>query len=686
MDSVNTLLTSLGQDALVFLLATVAIGPLSQKFKFSPILGFLFSGLALKQLGLFQDNTEVSKLSEIGIQFLLFEMGLELSTDRLKALSNYAFKLGTAQLVGCAAVFTAFLLPVGASTGTRILETFSGNPNSDILLNIRSVDEAVVIGLALSLSSSAFVLQLLSEKGQFNSNYGSATLGVLLLQDIAVVPLLVALPLIESTSMIGSGISWSVLIKSGLVSFLGLGIVVLVVKLGLEQLFRFISLGRSKGQGSDSFVALSILTVTGVSLVTQKLGFSDTLGAFLSGVLLAETNFRSQLEEDIRPIKGLLLGLFFVTTGAQVNLDILAANWDVALLMLVGLVSVKSLVTAAAGRAAGLSPSEAVRTGFILAQGGEFAFVVLALASQLRVLPAELNQLLIAVVILSMFLTPGLEALGVRLGELAEGYFGDGPAPGGALAPPAEEGGGSAAEGEPVHGTRGVAALPLDQLPAPKLEPVVVCGFGRGGQIVVSMLASPLYQSYDTFDESETGPGGYQPAGNFVVLDSDPEKVERAREMGFAAARADCTREGALAAAGAQRPAAAVVCLSRPRLASVEAVKALRQDFPMLTIYAQARDVTQCLELREAGATHVYTENSDASLRLGREVMAGIGVSGESVEFVSKAVRDGLEVRAREVREALEEYGPQETRKVYQDQCLDMYVYAQSSEPPRPGR
>merc|ERR1719359_2036081 len=211
--------------------------------------------------------------------------------------------------------------------------------------------------------------------------------------------------------MIGSGISWSVLIKSGLVSFLGLGIVVLVVKLGLEQLFRFISLGRSKGQGSDSFVALSIL--------------------ILSGVLLAETNFRSQLEEDIRPIKGLLLGLFFVTTGAQVNLDILAANWDVALLMLVGLVSVKSLVTAAAGRAAGLSPSEAVRTGFILAQGGEFAFVVLALASQLRVLPAELNQLLIAVVILSMFLTPGREALGVRLGELAEGYFRDGPAPGG---------------------------------------------------------------------------------------------------------------------------------------------------------------------------------------------------------------------------------------------------------------
>merc|ERR1719324_2254397 len=255
--------------------------------------------------------------------------------------------------------------------------------------------------------------------------------------------------------MIGSGISWSVLIKSGLVSFLGLGIVVLVVKLGLEQLFRFISLGRSKGQGSDSFVALSILTVTGVSLVTQKLGFSDTLGAFLSGVLLAETNFRSQLEEDIRPIKGLLLGLFFVTTGAQVNLDILTANWDVALLMLVGLVSVKSLVTAAAGRAAGLSPSGAVRTGFILAQGGEFAFVVLALASQLRVLPAELNQLLIAVVILSMFLTPGLEALGVRLGEVAEGYFGDGPAPGGALAPPAEAGGGCPAPGPTARAEAG---------------------------------------------------------------------------------------------------------------------------------------------------------------------------------------------------------------------------------------
>jgi len=671
VESVDALLTSLGQDSLVFLLATVAIGPLSQKFKFSPILGFLFSGLALKQLGLFQDNTEVEKLSEIGIQFLLFEMGLELSTDRLKALSTYAFKLGTAQLALCTAVFTAFLLPVGSSTGTRILETFSGNPNSDILLNIRSIDEAVVIGLALSLSSSAFVLQLLSEKGQFNSNYGSATLGVLLLQDIAVVPLLVALPLIETTS--SGGTSWSVLIQSGLVSMLGLGLVVAAVKLGLEQLFRFISLGRSKGQGSDSFIALSILTVTGVALVTKELGFSDTLGAFLSGVLLAETNFRPQLEEDIRPIKGLLLGLFFVTTGAQVNLNILAENWDIALVMLVGLVGVKALVTAAAGRLAGLSPSEAVRTGFILAQGGEFAFVVLTLASQLKVLPSELNQLLIAVVICSMFLTPGLEVLGVRIGELAEDYFGDGPTSGGALE------GGSPAEGEP--GLHGAAALPLDHLPAPKLEPVVVCGFGRGGQIVVSMLASPLYQS---FDESEMSAG--EPSGNFVILDTDPAKVERAREMGFAAAQGDFTREGALAAAGAQRPAAAVVCVSRPRLASVEAVRALRQDFPSLPIYAQARDVAHCLELREAGATHVYTENSDASLRLGREVLTGIGVSGESVEFVSKAVRDGLEVRAKEVREATEEYGPQETKKLYQDMGLDMYIYAQSSDPPRPGR
>ena len=676
----NALLSSLGQDALVFLLATVAIGPLSQKFKFSPILGFLFSGLMLKQLGLFQDNTEVEKLSEIGIQFLLFEMGLELSTDRLKALSNYAFKLGTAQLALCTAAFTALLLPVGASVGTRFLETFSGNPNSDQLLNIRSLDEAVVIGLALSLSSSAFVLQLLSEKGQFNSNYGSATLGVLLLQDIAVVPLLVALPLIESTS--GGGTSWWVLVQSGLVSMLGLGLVVVAVKLGLEQLFRFISLGRSKGQGSDSFIALSILTVTGIALVTQQLGFSDTLGAFLSGVLLAETNFRPQLEEDIRPIKGLLLGLFFVTTGAQVNLDVLAQNWDVGIIMLLGLVAVKATVTAVAGRAAGLSPSEAVRTGFILAQGGEFAFVVLALAAQLKVLPEQLNQLLISVVISSMFLTPGLEVLGMRLGDVAEQLFGknDGSVGGGGERGALGHDGGHQAGGSLSSGADNEGSA-LEVLPTSALEPVVVCGFGRGGQIVVSMLASPLYQS---IDEADLSVGNL--SSNFVVLDMDSRKVERARTMGFSAARGDFTQAGALTAAGVTRPAAAVVCVSRPRMASVEAVQALRSEFPSLPIYAQARDVAQCLELREAGATHVYTENSDASVRLGREVLTGIGVSGESVEFVSKAVRDGLEVRAREVREASEELGPQEARRLYKDMELDLYIYAQSSDPPRPGR
>eukprot|EP00854_Cymbomonas_tetramitiformis_P016207 gene16207-19234_t len=187
---------SLGNDVLVFLAATVFVVPVCKRFNLSPILGFLFSGVALDQLGAFRDELLLEQLSELGVLFLLFEMGLELSLDRLKALAKFAFVLGTLQVVITTGTFTAFELPVGNGLGSDFLEwAFHASPE---LVDIRSFDEAVVIGMALSLSSSAFVLQLLSEKGQMGSKFGAATLGILLLQDIAVVPMLVLLPLVSA--------------------------------------------------------------------------------------------------------------------------------------------------------------------------------------------------------------------------------------------------------------------------------------------------------------------------------------------------------------------------------------------------------------------------------------------------------------------------------------------------------
>eukprot|EP00240_Pyramimonas_obovata_P000968 CAMPEP_0118921988 /NCGR_PEP_ID=MMETSP1169-20130426/1082_1 /TAXON_ID=36882 /ORGANISM="Pyramimonas obovata, Strain CCMP722" /LENGTH=539 /DNA_ID=CAMNT_0006862801 /DNA_START=269 /DNA_END=1884 /DNA_ORIENTATION=- len=401
-------LINLGTDLLVFLAATVAIVPVSKRLNVSPILGFLFTGFALDQLGVLGDEGSLSALSELGVLFLLFEMGLELSSDRLKALAKYAFVLGSLQIIVSTACFTAFELPEGNSLGSKILEVGLGAPAG--LVTIRSATEALVIGAGLSLSSSAFVLQLLSDKGQLSTRFGSATLGILLMQDIAVVPLLVLLPLIEAQKG-GSGSASDMLLELAPTlgtAMAGLTALLLVGRVGLKWAFDVVMSTRSH----DAFVALCLLTVCGTSVVTTSIGLSDTLGAFLAGVLLAETNFRSQVEADMRPFRALLLGLFFLCTGTEVDMQILKEEWPNVLALTAGLIGIKAAVITGLGPTVGLTRAESVRTGFILSQGGEFAFVVFTLANNLQILPEDLNQLLIVVVILSMALTPALSELG----------------------------------------------------------------------------------------------------------------------------------------------------------------------------------------------------------------------------------------------------------------------------------
>ncbi|GFR52486.1 hypothetical protein Agub_g15056, partial [Astrephomene gubernaculifera] len=430
--SESSMLLPLGLDFLTFLSATVLVIPLFKSLKLSPVLGFLFSGVVLKQLGLFQDLQDTERLGELGVLFLLFEMGLELSYERLKSLAKYAFGLGSLQVILCTGIFTSFALPVGHGLGTLFLEEFAHAPHR--LVSIRSVDEAVVIGAALSMSSSAFVLQLLRERGELATRFGSATLGVLLFQDIAVVPFLVLLPLVTSKGgaeiMEGAASSpvslLTMLGPTALQTVAGLGALLLADRLIMKRIFEMVAHSRN----SETFIALCLLTVAGTSLLTQRLGLSDTMGAFLAGVLLSETNYRTQIEADIRPFKGLLLGLFFVTTGSSINLAFLQAHWQEVLWMLAGLVSIKTGVVAVTGQLFGLSRNESIRTGFALSQGGEFAFVLLSLANQLRILPTNLNQLLIIVVVLSMALTPFLAEGGKVVANKLDQLYPPPPPPG----------------------------------------------------------------------------------------------------------------------------------------------------------------------------------------------------------------------------------------------------------------
>ncbi|XP_022988686.1 K(+) efflux antiporter 3, chloroplastic-like [Cucurbita maxima] len=601
-------INDLGLDTLTFLAVTVIVVPLFRRIKASPILGFFFAGIVLNQFGVIRNLTDVKVLSEWGILFLLFEMGLELSFARLKALARFAFGMGLTQVMLSTIAFTAFELPPNGAIGTRILE-FLFHARSD-LVNIRSVDEAIVIGAALSLSSSAFVLQLLAEKGELATRFGSATLGILLLQDIAVVPLLVILPVLESQNL-GTESIWPMLAQESLKALGGLGLLSLGGKLILRRVFEVVAEARS----SEAFVALCLLTVAGTSLITQKLGFSDTLGAFLAGAILAETNFRTQIEADIRPFRGLLLGLFFVTTGTSIDTQLLFREWPNVLALLVGLIAIKTLIITAIGPRVGLTTQESVRIGFLLSQGGEFGFVVFSLANRLGVLPLELNKLLIIIVVLSMALTPLLNEAGRKASEyISEKYKTDDKA--------------------------------ADTVNFDATEPVIIVGFGQMGQVLANFLSTPLVSGAD----------GSSPGWPYVAFDIDLSVVKRSRKLGFPVLYGDGSRPAVLQSAGISSPKAVMVMITEKK-ATIEAVQKLRLAFPAIPIYARAKDVMHLLDLKNAGATDAILEDAETSLQLGSKLLKGLGVMSDQVSFLSQMVRNSMEVRA---QDALDKSNEQE--------------------------
>ena len=599
-------IADLGLDGLTFLGAVVLVVPLFKSNKVSPVLGFLLAGVLCDQFGLFHDEDNVAKLAELGVLFLLFEQGLELSLDRLRALAKYAFGLGLLQIVASTAVFTAFELPVGNALGTQILTRFLGAAPE--LVDIRSLDEAIVIGAGLSLSSSAFVLQLLSERGELATPFGRATLGILLMQDIAVVPLLVMLPLYEAAKTGGLPIdadSSSILAQLGpdaVKAVLGLGALLVGGRVVLRRVFEVVAGARSP----EAFVALCLLTVSGAGLITQKLGFSDTLGAFVAGVLLAETNYRQQIEVDIRPFRGLLLGLFFVTTGTSINVDLLVREWPNVLGLLAGLISLKTAIVAAAGPLVGLSRAESVRTGLLVGQGGEFAFVVFSLANQLGVLPSDLNQLLIIVVVLSMALTPVLAEAGKVAYEAVERW-----------------------ERGAEQGALGAGAADADGEDVLADGITLVAGFGPHGQAVCNMLRARLSLS----NKEEPAVVGY------IAFDLDPRRVQAARRRGFAVMYGDASRPEVIRASGVKRPGAVVVAYSQPERA-VAAVKAAREAFGEdVFVLARARDPAHAEHLRAAGASQCCVDALETGITMGTAVLGALGETGPRTAALAAMLR-----------------------------------------------
>ncbi|KAK4530899.1 hypothetical protein CCYA_CCYA06G1756 [Cyanidiococcus yangmingshanensis] len=538
-------------DALAVLIATVIVVPIMKHMKTSPILGFLLAGVVMGPNGLkiVKEIGASKALAELGVVFFLFEMGLELSVARLKSLFKDVFGLGLAQFVvtGVALGFAC------ASAG----------------LDVRA---AFVVGGALALSSSAFVLQLLNERGEIGTRFGRGAFGILLFQDLAVVPLLVVVPLLGVS---GGGMSLAAALSVAAAK----GLIALVsIYFAGHFLFDPVFSATASAKSPEAFVATILATVLGMSALTEGFGLSDTLGAFLAGTLLAETRYRHQIEADILPFRGLLLGLFFMTVGFGIDMRLLVGNLRVVVLLILGVLALKAGVITALARLSGFSFANSQRTGLILAQGGEFAFVVLGLAQRSGVLDPALTQLLNLVIALSMACTPLLFDLGLRIASAIEQRRG-------------------------LIGTRSEDVSAASDF-------VLIAGFGRVGQAVCDMLSARFIP--------------------WVAFDTSPTRVIEARKKGLPVFFGDACRPDVLRTAGAGKARAIVVTVRDPN-AAYRAVTAIRQEFPEKPVFARARDERHRKMLSLAGATAIVPEILESSLLLGGAVLHAFNVPPEEI-------------------------------------------------------
>jgi monovalent cation:H+ antiporter-2, CPA2 family len=383
-------------DTLLLLLATSFVTPFCKKLGLSPILGFLATGMLTGPygLGLIKGIHSIEHLAEIGIVFFLFEMGIELSVDKLISMKQDVFGLGLSQ----------FLLTSAAIAGAGSLLGLPANA-------------LVVLGGGIALSSSAFVLQLLKDTNQLSTRYGQASFGVLLLQDLAVVPLLVVTPILAGG---GAGLG-AALGSAGLKFCMAVAAVAAAGRFLLKPFYKTVSEANSK----ESFLGLVLLTVLSMSFLTEGLGLSNTLGAFLAGVLLSETKYNHKVEHEIAPFRAILLGFFFVTVGFEIDLGLIMTKFPQIMAIVVGIISIKTAVATALCLAFGLKLPAAQQAGLLLSQGGEFAFVAFGLARSVGILDSATTKILLTSVSLTMALTPSLAQLGSSISNKLGGDVSD---------------------------------------------------------------------------------------------------------------------------------------------------------------------------------------------------------------------------------------------------------------------
>jgi CPA2 family monovalent cation:H+ antiporter-2 len=557
------------KDLLVFLVAAGLIVPLFHRARVGAVLGFLLIGVAVGPYGFgalaadfpwlryltIEDRARVEPFAELGVMFLLFLIGIEMSVERLWSLRRFVAGIGSVQFLLSAVVCGVVLSMLGASTSA-----------------------AIILGLALAMSSTAVVMQLLEEQGRTATPLGQVAIAVLLFQDLMVAPVLFGAEILARGGDVAAGLA-----KALLTAVVTIAVILVAGRFLMRPVFSI----AAKTGSRELIMAMTLLLVIGFASVTGYAGLSTALGAFLAGVLLSETEYRHQIEIDIAPVKGILVGLFFISVGMSIDVRVVWGAIGLVLISVALLLAVKAAILFAAARLFGVALGVTVEAAILLAQAGEFAFIVIALGRATGLVSGALAQLATAVVGISMMLTPFM-AMGARMlaGRIQRIEHRD--------------------------------QMPSEDV-AEHTDHVIIGGYGRVGQVIGRLL------------KAENVP--------FVALDTNADLASDGAERGEAVFLGDAARGEFLRRAGAAGARAFVVTVNSPRAAE-RMVAAARKERPDAPVFARARDPAHASRLLKLGAIEVTTEAMEASLQLGARVLEGLGVSDDAVARRLDAMRD----------------------------------------------
>ncbi|OYQ27766.1 sodium:proton exchanger [Sandarakinorhabdus cyanobacteriorum] len=545
------------RDVVVYLAAAVVLVPLFIRFRLGAVLGYLAAGILIgpSLLGLVANAEQTLHFAEFGVVLLLFVIGLELQPSRLWALRRDIFGLGAAQVILCGLALTGLLLGLTSLTWQA----------------------ALVVGLPLGLSSTALVMQLLGERQLAATPFGERSFAMLLFQDLAIVPLLTVVGALSRAPVANPEPGWLMAAKTlGALAFL-----VAVGRWVLPRLFRIIgTLG-----AREAFVAAALLSVLGSALLMASLGLSMALGAFVAGVMLAESSYRHALETDIEPFRGLMLGLFFIAIGMSLDLTVMRDNFALLIALVIGVMAVKTAVIAALARQFGTDWRRAGEMGMLLAQGGEFGFVLFGEAERGLLISHSAAQLFGAVVTCSMALTPLLFRLAMRLFERVE-------------------------EAGSRDGPEMAGDLPGGH--------VVLVGSGRVGQVIAQMLRARGLA--------------------LTAIDLDAELIDVTARFGNQVFWGDGTRLDILRTAGIDRASALVFAIDG-QWDTKPVLEPIRAEWPDLPIIARAYDRMHTIALRQAGVEQVTRETLESAVAMGRAVLATLGTPDTMIDAIEAEYR-----------------------------------------------